>query len=68
MQSVAEDNGSVSCEITVDGAAVAEQTSTGACATLSCSASDADGVTEKIATGNIGPLSLDRYSKSLQDF
>jgi len=45
-QNGAEDTGSVSCKITVDGDVVAEQTSTGAYATVSCSASGADGVTE----------------------
>jgi hypothetical protein len=42
----AEDTGSVSCKITVDGDVVAEQTSTGAYASVSCSASGVDGVTE----------------------
>ncbi|WP_162239369.1 MmpS family transport accessory protein [Plantibacter sp. Leaf314] len=42
----AEDTGSVSCKITVDGDVVAEQTSTGAYASVSCSASGVDGLTE----------------------
>lgn len=42
----AEDTGAVSCKITVDGEVVAEQSSTGEFATVSCSASGVDGVTE----------------------
>jgi len=46
VQNSAEDTGSVSCKITVDGEVVAEQTATGAYATACCSDSGANGVRE----------------------